>query len=276
MEARTKLEFKVGIFISIAIVFILAVILALGGEKTFFHQTISYKFQVDETGGVDVGSVVQIAGVVCGHVKKITFDSGSNKVNIDISVEKRFASRITKGTTAGLRTQGALGDRFVLIKPGPMSGTPINEGDFIDAEASSGDLFSTLGKSGNRIEHVFDILDGVNKLVHDLNDRNFSENLAETTRNLKGTTAELHEILASLKGSDAKNNKVKKSIDHLESILEKIDDGQGTIGGLINDPTVHEDLKSIVGGAKRSKILKYIIRQAIKNNDEAEKEEDKK
>jgi phospholipid/cholesterol/gamma-HCH transport system substrate-binding protein len=56
----------------------------------------------------------------------------------------------------------------------------------------------------------------------------------------------------------------------MSSIFEKIDNGQGTLGGLVNDPTIHDDLKTILGGAKRSTILKYIIRQTIKNSDEDE------
>ena len=55
--------------------------------------------------------------------------------------------------------------------------------------------------------------------------------------------------------------------------MEKIDEGQGTLGGLINDPTVHDDLKTILGGAKKSKLLKFLIHQATKGGEEAEKEE---
>lgn len=45
----------------------------------------------------------------------------------------------------------------------------------------------------------------------------------------------------------------------LNSILEKIDRGEGTMGLLLNDPTVYEDLKLLLGGAQRSRVLRTLI-----------------
>ena len=95
-----------------------------------------------------------------------------------------------------------------------------------------------------------------------MNEGKLSANLSETARNSKAATDNLNQLLLTMKN--------KKTFEHLASIFEKIDNGQGTLGGLINDPTVHEDIKDILGGAKRSKLLKYLIRQAIQKNDEGE------
>jgi len=45
----------------------------------------------------------------------------------------------------------------------------------------------------------------------------------------------------------------------LNSILAKVDRGEGTIGLLMNDPTVYEDLKLLLGGARRSRVLRALI-----------------
>ncbi len=42
------------------------------------------------------------------------------------------------------------------------------------------------------------------------------------------------------------------SLTHLEAVLKKVDKGEGTLGALINDPTLYEDMKLLLGGAKRS------------------------
>jgi phospholipid/cholesterol/gamma-HCH transport system substrate-binding protein len=47
---------------------------------------------------------------------------------------------------------------------------------------------------------------------------------------------------------------------HLNSILTKIDGGQGTIGLMLNDPTLYEELKLLVGGANRSAFVRAMIR----------------
>jgi phospholipid/cholesterol/gamma-HCH transport system substrate-binding protein len=45
----------------------------------------------------------------------------------------------------------------------------------------------------------------------------------------------------------------------LNSILEKMDRGEGTLGLLLNDPTLYEELKQLVGGANRSTVVRSLI-----------------
>jgi phospholipid/cholesterol/gamma-HCH transport system substrate-binding protein len=46
----------------------------------------------------------------------------------------------------------------------------------------------------------------------------------------------------------------------LNSILQKIDRGDGTLGLLVNDPTLYEDLKLLLGGAQRSLLVRSLLR----------------
>jgi phospholipid/cholesterol/gamma-HCH transport system substrate-binding protein len=45
----------------------------------------------------------------------------------------------------------------------------------------------------------------------------------------------------------------------LNSILAKIDRGEGTFGLMLNDPTLYEELKLLVGGAGRSRVVRTLI-----------------
>lgn len=256
-----NLERKVGIFVSVGTVVLLSIIFMIGGDKAFFRSFQKMKIRLDETSGLNVGNVVQIAGVPVGNVTGIEFDVNSTKLLVDLKIDKRFAPKITKGSVAAIRTQGALGDKFVMIMPGPADATILTEKDIIPSEENS-DLLSTLGKSGSKVEKVFEILDRVNRIVTDMENGKFGKNLADSSRALKGTMQSMDDALAG--------NKLKSAMHHLNNIMEKIDKGQGTLGALINDPTVHEDIKALLGGAKRSALLKYLIRQTVqKNEDEA-------
>lgn len=46
----------------------------------------------------------------------------------------------------------------------------------------------------------------------------------------------------------------------LNRILMKIDAGDGTLGLLVNDPTLYEDVKLLVGGAQRSLLIRSLIK----------------
>ena len=56
----------------------------------------------------------------------------------------------------------------------------------------------------------------------------------------------------------------------LNSILGKVDRGEGTMGLLVNDPTLYEDIKTLVGGAQRSTVVRTLIRMAVEGEEEDE------
>jgi phospholipid/cholesterol/gamma-HCH transport system substrate-binding protein len=49
----------------------------------------------------------------------------------------------------------------------------------------------------------------------------------------------------------------------LRAITGRIEGGEGTLGGLIQDPTVYENLAAFLEGAQRSVLLRALIRAAI-------------
>jgi phospholipid/cholesterol/gamma-HCH transport system substrate-binding protein len=49
----------------------------------------------------------------------------------------------------------------------------------------------------------------------------------------------------------------------LQTITARLRQGEGTIGGLLGDPTVYEDLSALLRGANRSLLLKGLIRSTV-------------
>jgi phospholipid/cholesterol/gamma-HCH transport system substrate-binding protein len=54
----------------------------------------------------------------------------------------------------------------------------------------------------------------------------------------------------------------------IKALTQKIKAGQGSLGGLINDPTVYEDLKEVLGNVKRNRVLKELVRFSISNGED--------
>jgi len=50
------------------------------------------------------------------------------------------------------------------------------------------------------------------------------------------------------------------------SILAKVDSGEGTLGLLVNDPTLYEEIKLLVGGARRSAVVRTMIDLSVGDN----------
>lgn len=65
-------------------------------------------------------------------------------------------------------------------------------------------------------------------------------------------------------------NQVMAAGARLNSILAKIDRGEGTIGLLVNDPALYEDMQTLVGGAQRSLLIRSMVRMAVDANEQEE------
>ncbi|WP_338872092.1 MlaD family protein [Myxococcus stipitatus] len=51
----------------------------------------------------------------------------------------------------------------------------------------------------------------------------------------------------------------------LKKITATVAKGEGTVGGLITDPTIYEDLREVLGNVKRNRILRALVRFSLDN-----------
>ncbi len=57
----------------------------------------------------------------------------------------------------------------------------------------------------------------------------------------------------------------------MKAITGTIRSGEGTLGALVNDPSVYDDLRTILGNLKRNYILRELVRMTLTNGGEAQK-----
>ncbi len=53
----------------------------------------------------------------------------------------------------------------------------------------------------------------------------------------------------------------------VRKLAEETNQGKGTIGALLKDPSIYEDLKSVLGNIKRNVLLRAVVRYTIKKDD---------
>ena len=99
--------------------------------------------------------------------------------------------------------------------------------------------------------------------------------------NLEGSLAAMNEIFDEIATGDGLMHsliyddvteqevivKGLEAVARLNSILAKVDRGEGTLGLILNDPTLYEELKLLVGGANRSGVIRTMIRLMSKEDD---------
>jgi phospholipid/cholesterol/gamma-HCH transport system substrate-binding protein len=57
------------------------------------------------------------------------------------------------------------------------------------------------------------------------------------------------------------------AVADVKKITGRVNAGEGTLGAVINDPTVYEDLKEILGNIKRNRVLRELVRMSISNGE---------
>ncbi len=83
----------------------------------------------------------------------------------------------------------------------------------------------------------------VHNLIYDEDDGEFITNLNEASADVKTAVKDVQLLIADVKA------------------------GKGTIGGLLVDPTVYEDLKILLGNVRRNDAVKALVRAAIASED---------
>jgi ABC-type transporter Mla subunit MlaD len=85
----------------------------------------------------------------------------------------------------------------------------------------------------------------------------YDEDRGEFVTNLNTASADV-----KIAAADA-----QKVVDDVKTLVADVKAGKGTIGALLVDPTVYEDLKVLLGNARRNDAVKAIVRAAIANED---------
>ncbi len=256
-------KIKVGAFTVIGIALLLISIILFGGNEDFFHSYTTFHIYFQSTEGLAPGSVVSVSGMNVGNVKKIRL-SKNLKMDVTVEILSRVARHLTSSSMASIRTQGALGDKYVYIKPGATT-DPVLASDAVIPSVNESDFLDMLtsGKGPN-FSKIFETVHELNQLLSSLNSDNrlssMVSHISKASSNLSTASANISKV--------ADDPDIRESLYHLNNILKKIDDGNGTLGRLINDPTINDRILSLLGDEPRNRFLKPLLRAAIRQNEE--------
>lgn len=79
----------------------------------------------------------------------------------------------------------------------------------------------------------------------------------------------IHDLVYTDKGQSVLADLKDVSTD-IKDVVAMVKRGEGTLGGLIVDPTIYQDVKTLLGKAQRNRILKAYVRDTLQQNEAEE------
>ncbi len=153
----------------------------------------------------------------------------------------------------------------------------VNPGTGEEAKKGIQNTFSSVAAILHEVETGTGLL---HKLIYDKESGKLVDNVKEASANVAALTNDARNgkgVIPAL----LNDPKPKATLDHLAAtaanlekttaqlndVIGRIDRGEGTVGSLINDPGVYDDIRALLGRAKRNRILRTVIRHQIDKNE---------
>src|SRR5512140_1628615 len=131
--SKSRLEWKVGLFVFIGLVLIAALMLQFSKGLTFFQSTYDIHLSSVNVGGLKTKAGVLMSGVQVGTVSAIQLTPDGRSVTITLRILSQFVIR--KDARFLIEQAGFLGDQYVAIEPTDNKLEPFRNGDTAQAEA---------------------------------------------------------------------------------------------------------------------------------------------
>lgn len=269
--------------IRIALVAILGIVIMYFGMN--FLKGISllsddevYYITFKDVNGLSASSPIFANGYQVGVVRGIDYDFANNsEIVVTFTVDDDL--RIPKGSTAEIISDMMGKVKMNLLLADDISQGVVNPGDTIVGSTDAGIVGKVAGivpEVEKMLPKLDSILISVNALLSDPNITKSMSNVQQITKDLTTSTRELNTLMANLNKNvpglmdrangvldnttrltdnlasvdiDATMSKVNQTLTNVQTLTEKLNNKQGTLGLLMNDPSLYNKLTKTVQSA---------------------------
>ena len=116
MTRDKRLEFGVGLFVLLGLAALAYLTIKFGAGALLGGDTYPIEARFANTGGLNTGATVMLAGVKVGRVENIRLEPGDYSAIVQMRV--RSEVRLPADTMASIKTSGLIGDKYVALAPG--------------------------------------------------------------------------------------------------------------------------------------------------------------
>ena len=273
-------EIKAAFFVLTTILLFIFGFNFLKGSSLLDRQKTIYAVY-DEVDGLLVGANVMINGLSIGNVTELDFLPNSTKILVTLKVKDKL--NFSSNSTASIYETGVLGGLAISIEPIFERESIVKTGDTLNSSVRPGltelinrqiePLSRQLQSTITSVDSIFtgasnvlnsqtqeEIKESINVLTSAIKAINNSSIIIEETLTAKSSqinntidnfekiSSNLSEVSDELNSFGLSNllSNLEVSVDGISSIVDKLDSDKSTIGKLINEDEVYNNLNSSI------------------------------
>lgn len=252
METHTqKFKIRLGLFVLGGVTLFILGIFIIGKQKNLFNPVFKLTSTFSNVSGLQVGNNIRFSGINVGTVDNILIINDKT-VRVDMLIKNDVWQFIKSDCKVTLGSEGIIGDKILIITPGSADATLAKEGQRLTSiePIETNVIMARLDETSLNAEKIskqiseitYDINNGNGTLRRLIQDPVLAENLNQTIANL-------NKFSKGLVGTDVMIRSLKGSAGNIEDITQqlsitfnKINRGEGTLGRLIQDPELADNL----------------------------------
>jgi phospholipid/cholesterol/gamma-HCH transport system substrate-binding protein len=223
----TQQTARVGLFFLLGVALVWVTFETLSDGKLFKEHGISLVARFDDLKQLKTGDDVRMAGVKIGSVQKTQLAGRRGEAVLDIDPN----INVPGDATAGIEMSGLIGGNYISIDLGAAGSPPLADGAEIKT-VDSPDLNTLMAQIGGLGKQLQESLGS------------FSSAINGDTKNGGGIIQKLDKLITE------NSSRLNATMTNLQQITDKINNGEGTLGKLVNDPKLHDDLLATVDEIK--------------------------
>ncbi len=279
MGKQRSVQLKVGAFVLVSVAVFVYGVFTISGREDLFEKEYKVRTYFDNTAGLLEGAYVKLSGVGVGSVSSIRFADNPElgKVEVTMEISEPALQRISEESYAMIKTEGLLGAKFIEITPGKGEVAGRVRNDVIIRGETSPEMQEIISQSEEFVKNLISISRNLDKIVAAIADEKNIGSARETLSSIQKTVASIQNTVASVekKFESIENQEgflntliydeefsgnMKDFSENLSEISGMIKEGEGSLGALITDPSVHDSLKVLLGEAERSRFIRSAVR----------------
>ena len=269
MKNDSKNKIRLGIFITIGIVVFILAIYFIGEKQQLFRSTFNISGVFKDVGGLQVGGNVRFAGINVGVVESITIITDTS-VQVDMIIDESVRKFINKNAVANIGTEGLMGNKILFISPGKGKAITIEDQDHIKTAPpiNLDEIFASLKGTIDNSTVITNDLAKITTYIKDgkgivgrlLMDDDLSQNFDSAIALLKSGSSGFNTLIKSTL------NNTETMTSDLMTIVKNVKDGNGSVGKLLMDPSLAQNLDSVMTNLKDGSVgLKELSLNVNKN-----------